>query len=164
MRGVGRRFCAIHSWELDIANEATAPVCEDELLGFVFAKFVYSDYDCVGHRDDIPTAPYNLFHGLEAHEFVASLHIAARAKADGPLRAWELTVTRLVLFMDLAILAKLETQMLFVIQRFSGHDCLRTDRVRYSSLNGEVIQELDAVEHDVYGQKLGDPVERKPVW
>jgi hypothetical protein len=156
-------IAAIHSWELNIANEATAPGCEDELLGFVFAEFVYSGDDCVGHMDNIPTAPHNLFHGLEAHEFVASLHIATRAKADCPLRARELTVTRLVLFMDLAILAKLKTQMLFVMQRFFGHDCLWTDRVRYSSLNGEVIQELDAVEHDVYHQKLVDPVERKAV-
>jgi hypothetical protein len=63
----------IHSWELDTAYEATAPVSEDKVLRLIFAKFVDSIDEGVGHWHGIPTAPHNFLHGAQAHKLVPAL-------------------------------------------------------------------------------------------
>jgi hypothetical protein len=70
---VGRKlwglFISIHSWDLGIADSLTVVVGKNELFGLILAKVIDSGNDCVGHGYGIPTAPHNMFHGLQGHEF-----------------------------------------------------------------------------------------------
>ena len=97
----------VHSWELDITYEATLLVRVHELAWLVPPEAIDLGDDGVRHRDGIPTAPDNFLHSLETHEGEPTLDVATRAKTDSSLRAWELAVPWLVLFVNLAVLAKL---------------------------------------------------------
>ena len=56
--------------------------------------------------------------------------------------------------MHLTVLSELQTQVLFVVERLTGHDGFRTESIRNSSLRREEIEQLNGMEHNVYCQKL----------
>ena len=105
----------VHSWELDISDVSALVISEHELFRLIAAEFVDSVDHGIGHWDDIPRPMDNLFPGAKAHELVAALSVATWSQADGAFGAWQLTITRCVLFVDLAILPNLQAEMLFEI-------------------------------------------------
>ena len=65
--------------------------------------------------------------------------------------------------MNLAVLPDLETQVLLVIENLAGHYRLGANNVRYFSSRWEGIKHSDAIEHNVYRQKLWNPLEWEAV-
>ncbi len=65
--------------------------------------------------------------------------------------------------MDLAVVAKLKVQLDSIIESFSSHDGLRTNRVRDASLGREIVQELYGFKDDVDRHKFRNPIEGEAV-
>ena len=87
----------------------------------------------------IPATPNDLLAGVEGHEFEATLEVSTGAEGDSTLRARTQAITRLVLFMHLAILSEWKAQVLLVVQDLAGHGCLGTQRRGDSSLRREEV-------------------------
>jgi hypothetical protein len=106
----------------------------------VLAEFIDSIDDKLGYWDNVPgSLGYSLARG-KAHKLEATLYVATGTNADGSLCTWQLTVAWCVLFMDVAILSKLETEMLLEMKSFSSHNRFRTNGVRDSSFRGKLVQ------------------------
>jgi hypothetical protein len=148
----GLIFIPSHSWELDVTDEATAPVSDDKLFWFVLAEFIDSGDNCVGHGNFIPAASDNFLHGMQAHKLASALDIAAGPWTNGALRARQWAVPWSIFLANLATLANLETQMLLAVQSLARHNRFRTDSIQNTALCWEVIQQFHGEEDNMHHQ------------
>ena len=110
--------------------------------------------DHVWHWELIPRIPCDPFTGSKAHKIEASLLVSTRSHTNGCPRARGLPVTGLVLFVHLAVLAKLECQVLLVIQGLSRQNSSRTVDGRNSSFGGKVVNHSPARKYKVSQQQF----------
>jgi hypothetical protein len=66
------------------------------------------EYD-IRQRDHIPTALYNFLAIIQSHELETALEISTWSKGNSSFGASDLTVSRGIFLMNLAILADLQT-------------------------------------------------------
>jgi hypothetical protein len=99
----------IHSWDFHISDETTMAVRELHKAWLVFVQLIETiDYD-IRQRDHVPAASYNFLARILSHELETALEISTWAKANRSFGASDLTVSRSIFLMNLAILANLQT-------------------------------------------------------
>jgi hypothetical protein len=99
----------IHSWDFHISDETTMAVRERHNAWLVFAQLIDTiDYD-IRQRDHVPTAWYNFLARIQSHELETALEISTWAKGNCSFGVSDLTVSRSILLMNLAILADRQT-------------------------------------------------------
>jgi hypothetical protein len=102
-------FGIIHSWDFHISDETTMAVRERQKAWFVFAQLIDTiNYD-IRHRDHVPSASYNFLARIQSHELETALEISTWAKGNHSFGASDLTFSRSIFLMNLAILADLQT-------------------------------------------------------
>jgi Uri superfamily endonuclease len=75
----------------------------------VFAQLIGTiDYD-IPQRDHVPTASCNFLARIQSHELETALEISTWAKGNRSFGASDLTVSRSIFLMNLAILADRQT-------------------------------------------------------
>jgi Uri superfamily endonuclease len=84
-------------------------VCEHHKAWLVFAQLIETiDYD-IRQRDHVPTASYNFLAIIQSDELETALEISTWAEGNRSFGASDLTVSRSIFLMNLAILADLQT-------------------------------------------------------
>jgi hypothetical protein len=99
----------IHSWDFNISDETTMAVRERHKAWLVFAQLIDTiDYD-IQQRDHVPIASYNFLAIIQSRELETTLDISTWAKGNRSFGASDLTVSRSIFLINLAILADLQT-------------------------------------------------------
>jgi hypothetical protein len=105
----------VHSWYFNIADKMPVSIGESHFMGMVTALCVDSINHKIGHGNDIPTATKYFSAAVQSHKLESALKIADGSKRNRSLGPSDLTVTRVVFLVHLAILSELETQMFLVV-------------------------------------------------
>ena len=104
--------------------------------------------------------PGNFLSGVQSHKLETTLQVSTWSKGNRSSGPCDLAVARKIFLVNLAVLPDLEAQVLLVLENLARHYRLGANTVRYSSFCWEEIKHpADTVEHNLYSQKLWNPLE-----